>query len=173
MARNTARVQRSVRKDKSGLVWCCAGIMDPANSIIAPEGQLVFPVVDMANDVNSAAGQAQATFLRMRGWISCFYDDGDPGRMDVLAAAFKIDANEVIQLDVITTYTREDILWTGGVVQTNIAIGGASLGFWHQEIDIRAKRRIRTGEEIQLIVENQGDQNMRVGGVLRGLVRLR
>jgi len=175
MARRALR-SRSRSNDRSGLVWTAAATFGTLT--IADNGDFTFPVVDVANDL-ALVGQVQCTLLRIRGYVSFINSDPNTaGERLIMGGAAVVDDSEVALIDWrdITTYTREDVLWTGGA---QVALGSTISTEMQPElrfdIDIKSKRRLRSGQSVVVSFRYNGPATteMTVAGALRALVKLR
>jgi len=81
------------------------------------------------------------------------------------------DAGTVSPLNA-TSYTDEDILWTGGC-----DFNGAGAGAVEQtagyllDVDVKAMRKINTSRDVRFAVESTGSGGVKMSGILRALTR--
>jgi len=171
-------MRRSIRRDQSGLIWCAVAT-EVGIVTAAPSGTTNFSIVVMDNDVQNEAGQAHATLLRIRGWLHVVATEADVGITQYQGGVAVHDddnPNSPESWTVIDTYTREDVLWTfgGGVFCPALLATGYDNGHLY-EIDIKAKRRLRAGQNVTLSLNVTSDSNgpdLTVTGAIRGLVKL-
>jgi len=178
MARRLAS-RSSRRNDKTGYVWAAtstAGIaLDGSGADSA-----VFPILTVASDVGNGVGQAQCTLLRIRGYIDIVTTEGlDAGLSVFMGGIFVQDDSIAILADwtQIATYTQEDVLWTfGSQCFASTALTTEHEWGRHFEIDVRAKRRLRSGESVHLSINSFASGNgpdMNVMGAIRALAKFR
>ena len=118
-------------------------------------------------------GLERATLLRVRGWLSAApaVEDVSTGGIFFVIYVVDEDAALVNPLDV-STYVNEDVLWTGGAQfagQGALAIETRPSVEW--EVDIKAMRKLTSGQEVRLAAQVITGLNVRWSGTLRGLVR--
>jgi len=176
-----SRARRSSRRnDKSGLVWTASGQVDGRANII-PGGAFRFDICIVGSDVFPGNGQGSCTLLRIRGWLSMCVNESASGDVDWVGLLCVFDADDALtgpsgRPDQITSYTGEDVLWTGGgqgnqwsAVPTAVTNSMETT----QYIDVRAKRRLKSGQVVSLVVVNVGTADISVLGLQRALVKLR
>jgi len=175
-----SNLRRSVRrsKDQSGLIW--TAVATEVGLGLATAGDVVsFQVVNVDADVNAALGQAHCTLLRIRGWIQIVPIEADVGVTQWQAGIAVHDddnPNSPESWTQVNTYTQEDVLWTygGGLFCPAVLATGYSSG-WHVDVDVRSKRRLRSGKNVTFSVNTTSDGNgpdLSVTGALRALVKL-
>jgi len=117
--------------------------------------------------------------LRMRGWLEFAPDELPTGNSNFayMIVAYVLDDDEdptTSPPGSVGTYTHEDVLWTSG-------------GFWfapsalpldvvpgkHHVVDIKAKRKLQSGQTVHVNIQNVGTDEIAVSGVIRGLVQMR
>jgi len=175
-----ARARRSFRRnDKSGLLWTAAGVV-AARENLAPGQTFIFETVIVSSDIVGGVAQGSCTLLRIRGWLSICVNESASGDADWVAVYAVYDANDDLtgpgQPQQINTYTGEDILWTGGgqgnqwsAVPTAVTNTQETT----QVIDIKAKRRLKSGQSVLLVIANVGTADISVLGMQRALCKLR
>ena len=126
----------------------------------------------------SPTGGEHATILTVRGWLSfCGQNDtGIKSEGQIFWYISTIDAAVTLantpQADAAPTYVQANILATGGHIFESIAGGtGDSRPTHDVEINVKTMRKIRAGQNLILVVKNATGDNLRVGGVLRALLR--
>jgi len=170
----TMRARRTFRR-KGNYVWTAALA---SNNTIPPGGQFTFPVVIMTSDYNVGISQASATLMRIRGQIMIgvnganTFPTGD--QLSVLGYCAVFDDDELTLPDATQplTYTDEDILATyayHGYAQGSAAAGPMNSANGQMfDIDIKARRRLTSGKNVQIVFNNPAN----AGGVsLTGIVR--
>ncbi len=140
--------------------------------VIAASGLSSFNIVQ-DSDWTSITGAERCTLLRTRGWLS-FHNKTTTG-VRVEGAVFL-----VIQLtdenagssdpSVVSSYSDEDTLWTGGGVQT-VTDTNATGHVTDLLVDVKAMRKVRKGQDLRLIVANTGAATVEISFVLRALLR--
>ncbi len=120
------------------------------------------------DDWFGGTGQARATIIAVRGWLS-FANQlvaevalfGYVGVLDEDATSSDPTAAD--------TYVDEDIMLTFGVSSMNEAVAGFD-GAQAMLIDIKAKRKIRTGQDLRINMRTDIANGYRVNGVIRTLL---
>ena len=144
-----------------------------AGSSIAAAAIPNFNIVQGTDWERSAAGKEIGTLLSIRGYLTVQNQliDEALGSGQLMAYIGKFDAGEgVINPGVVGTYVAEDILWTGGKAMPAVAAADHWDG-WHVEFNVKAMRRISSGEEIRLVIANQSANAVQATMVIRGLIR--
>ena len=157
------RITRSVRKGPRNLVWT-AVLLD--EQVVDNTPAVAFDIVE-ATDWSGAVGLERATLKRIRGWLT-FTKAGTTAATGCFLAIHKADKDTgVLSVNGVQAYTDEDILWTGG-----IALHGGEPSVQHMLIDVKAMRRVTTGEDIRLSLQGYVANTVQftVTGVLRALV---
>ena len=161
MSRHRAR--RSSSKGDKNYVWTAVRI----NRVIAltPSEDLLVTDTDWSAD----GGQRSATVIAIRGYLT-FANVG-------VAAAYAqwymgvADADITPESpDLVDTYVDEDIMYTGGVLKS--AAGAAGDNLYSTIIDVKAKRKIKTGMNLRLILEASSASEIQVTGIIRTLLLL-
>ena len=167
---NRSRISRGVRRSKdNNYVW--ATVLAEGVTVPVDTAALILPIVIDA-DWTAVAGQKTATIMAVRGWMSfvgiavgfesskwyCGTQDEDV----VTGAAINPGA--------VGTYVDEDIMYTGGwdkpAVVTDTGL------FYHEEINIKVKRKIKTATELRMILGAGSGGRIAVSVVLRALLKL-
>ncbi len=142
------------------------------NETVAAGGVLAFDIV-ADSDWVPAGGTSKATLLSIRGWMSMVSKTTtgsfDGGTMFAYVGMFDEDTSSPAA-SLASTYTDEDILWTGGGMYpfTDAAAAQIPIVF---DINIKAQRKIRNGMEIRMVVASTLATTMDWSFVLRGLLR--
>jgi len=173
-------IRRSVRRnDKSGLVWTATS---SDGTLLSDGDTFQFPVLVVADDITGGSpGQVECTLLRIRGWVSISCTAvANNGIWLVMAGAAVYDDNDVSITDWrnVLPYTREDVLWTaGGHLVSPSAIPVNVAHALHFDIDIKAKRRLKSGQQVRVeftVDSPSGAGDTTIGfGAIRSLVKLR
>ncbi len=130
---------------------------------------------DIVADVDWTAigGTERATLMRIRGYLNVIHKltTGSFADAPVLAYIGMFDEDEASPAaTAVTTYTDEDILWTGGHLFA-FADTGTVGPTWRQEFDVKAQRKIKSGQECRLVVTNAASIAISLNLVIRGLLR--
>jgi len=175
-----ARAKRSFRRnDQSGLLWSAVGVVAARENIV-PASSFRYDIVIVGTDIVGGQAQGQCTLLRIRGWLSMCVNESASGDCDWVGLIGVFDQNDDLTgpggPELIASYSNEDILWTGGGQGNQwSAVPTAVTNFMEttREIDVKAKRRLRSGQVVSLVVTNIGTADLSTLGVLRGLCKLR
>jgi len=156
------RASRSYSSGGKNYVWAVA-LIDSGLTTTPVRHQLVTDT-----DWEAIAGQASATVIAVRGYLafrsigttlcdSAYY-------IGVLDGSFGSFASP----GAVTTYVDEDIMWTGGL---NKGAGAVEARMLHHEvINVKAKRKIKSGMDLNLILYCTVDTQVNVTGVIRTLL---
>jgi len=129
---------------------------------------------DVVNDTDwvPSSGTAKATLLRIRGWLNMVSKVGSGsfagGALFAYIGVFDEDTASPAA-NLVSTYVDEDILWTGGVQFPFLDSGAADA--YRLDVDVKAQRKIRNGEEVRLVVTNNLVVPVDISFLLRGLLR--
>ena len=131
------------------------------------------PLVD-ATDWVRATGLERATLLSVRGWLSVSATPTIVTLVTWFAVIYVADKDaSAVSPIAVATYGEEDILWSGGL---NWPLGGAGAvergPAAMMPINIKAMRRITSGQEIRLDMDSTVASIVTVSGVIRSLLRL-
>jgi len=124
-------------------------------------------------DWKPAAGTARATLMRIRGWLNVIQKITSGSFADGMISAYiaLYDEDETSKpANAVNTYTDEDILWTGGHMFPFVDSGAAG-SVCMIDVDVKAQRKIKNGQEVRLVVTNNLAVSVDIGLVLRGLLR--
>jgi len=147
-------------------------------SVINVEQALAAGVQQDANIVQSSDWTAvdgeKATLLTVRGYITISgVNDATiihpEGSVQLYIAKIGAAFTPAPAVNLAATYVQQDILWTGGFQWNGTAIGVAD-GVYHQEINIKVKRKITVADTIRLVIGNNRSETVDITYVLRGLV---
>ena len=170
MANRRGRTSRSVRKS-GALVWTT--LINESSTIISGATKTGSDIV-ADTDWSGIAGQERATILRVRGWFSVTIEPAAilTGAGTVFGYIGVYDEDELsVDASIAGTYKDEDIMATYGHSFTYSNIGQPSPDAWDQEVDIKAMRKIRSGQDLRFVLTNKTPLIVEVSLVLRALVK--
>jgi len=160
---NRARTS-SAQRNK---VWTALSLEEDLVTI-TPQADNLVEEADWSN----VAGMEHATLLAIRGWIcATFASAANP--VSLMQALIMID-DEIPPADTsprdVGIYVNEQILWTGGVAYPKLRsdVGNGFSTVW--DINVKAKRKITSGDAIRYIRGANIDNNVEVNCVLRALL---
>jgi len=121
-----------------------------------------------SSDYDAAGGQMTATVLAIRGYLA-FRAEGT-NAMDVAYYVGMLDEDITSPQSPasVSTYVSEDIMWTGGFNKGAGAVEARQL--WHEELNIKAKRKIKSGMNVNLIIRGTASSQADITGVVRCLL---
>ena len=169
MARRRGGGRAVARRGK--YIWSVVVIDDSTIANGAPQGH---PIVG-SSDYTGAGAQAEVTLMGIRGWLSWSGVVGSTADQ-AFAAVAKIDEDEDVTgstLDPASAvfYGDSDILWTGGftnpALQTSV---GVRAGPIVEQLNIKSRRKLKSGQGITLQVVSQAGSTIRLSGVLRAIM---
>jgi len=168
-----ARRQRSQRASrKSGaLIW--STLINDSVAILPGATKTGSDIVT-DSDWTVVGGQERATIMRVRGWFSVGIDPagGLIGQDPCFAYIGVYDKDELSQSAALAdTYSEEDIMATYGHQFPYSNISQTSPTTWDQEVDIKAMRKIRKGQELRFVMTNQSALQVRISLVIRALIK--
>ena len=162
-----SRVRASRAKGK--YIWT-AILIEGFNVPITP----VAAEIVIGTDFAAHSGREGVTLMAIRGWLSYTAQTGTGGDtlMQYIAVIDENEGPTSTSLDpaAIDTYVSEDILWTGGWSKQEATNTGSRESFVEQ-INVKARRKINTGQEVRLQMTTTNDE-IQVSGVLRGLLKI-
>jgi len=173
MARRSSRGGgRSVRRGPKNQVW--TNIVMDENNVLATTTAVLGIIVGDSDWAVSGSSSERATILRVRGWLSLRQETvvgvGSPGTLFLAIHLTDEDAT-VPDFSSPGTYAEEDVLWTGGVLLPSLGDATARSFNFNWMIDIKAMRKLRTGQTLNLVVTNGSGGTVDFSGVVRALVR--
>ena len=168
MARNHR--SRSFSRQKGRFIWTSV-LFEGFNVPITPVSSNIVEDADWT----AVAGNTGATLMAIRGWWSAQGQTGT-GNDSLLMLIALVDADIAstsTSLDpaAVATYTDEDVLWTGGWTKAQVTEVGVRAGSGQVEVNIKARRKIRSGQEIRLCQTTTNDE-IGFSGVFRALLKL-
>ena len=165
--RNRHRATRT----KGALIWTVVG-----NTRFQINAGVTVSGSDIVEDTDwtTVGGQERATLMRIRGWFSV-----NQGPVGVLTASGPVsayiglfDADEAApSASAINTYVDEDILATYGHGFPYTDIGESPGTFWDQHVDVKAMRKIRTGQDVRFVITNDNPTAVYISFIMRALVK--
>ena len=164
------RSSRSARSS-GALVWTT--LINEESSIAVGATKTGSDIVADA-DWTGVGGQERATILRVRGWFSVTIEPAAvlEGAGTAFAYIGVYDEDELsVDASVAGTYKDEDIMATYGHQFPYSNIGQPSPDTWDQEVDIKAMRKIRSGQDLRFVMTNKTPLILEVSLVLRALVK--
>ncbi len=123
-------------------------------------------------------GGERGTLMTIRGWLSiCAQNDTgvkSEGQVSWYIGVVNqgVTAPNIPSPNASTTYTATSILDTGGHIFESIAggVGGDRLTRdW--DINVKTMRRLRSQDDVLLVIDNGTGDDIRVGATLRALMR--
>ncbi len=167
MARNRSR---SVKRGPKNQVWTT--ILNQSVTIIAGATKTGTNIVQ-DDDWSGANGQERATILRVRGWFSLVnkFATGSFAGGGFFAYVGLYDNDELsAPANLAGTYAAEDIMATWGK-EFAFTDTGTVGDVWSEVIDIKAMRKIRTGQALRFVATNSTANDAKISLVIRALVR--
>jgi len=170
MARK-GRSGRGARKSGKNVVW--ATILNENVTVLAGATKTGTDIVSDL-DWTVISGARRGTIMRVRGWYSVqpvptagVYQGGS-----VMAYVGVYDKDELSVPAVLpNTYIDEDIMATWGHQFPEVATGDHP-ATWGEVIDIKAMRKIRTGQELRFVLTNAMTDPLLISLVIRALVKI-
>ena len=172
MARRGSRARGGSRGPKNN-IWTT--IVDN-EQVVGTGSTIEFPVV-ADSDWQRGAAAERATILRVRGWINinkyiAAGVVGGDGAVFMYLALMDDDA-VAPAANVASTYVEEDIMWTAGATFHANGAGGVDAPAVVQfVIDVKAMRKMRSGQTLSLVVTNLCVESVELDLVCRALLRL-
>jgi len=162
MARRRSRGRSSGAKG-ANYVW--TAVLPGFGLITAGDESLIVAKTDWSNIV----GFERATIMTVRGWLS--FTSGGTAAADYKWAIVLVDEDVPIQSSLLADfYTDEDILWTGGGRKALTDAGDNSWQINH-DVNVKAKRKMTSGQELRIIFDVTATSSIHVVGVLRALLK--
>ncbi len=161
--------RRSVSRGPKNNIWSVVLIDGVSVGSGITEGDIV-----NAGDLQAPlTGFQRYTLLRIRGWLSIAHGIAALADQSVFMIIYVTDADAGTQdPSDATTYTDEDILWTGGLQLAGYVAGAVTPQKGTDiNIDVKAMRKIDTSRDIRFAFTQTTNGDTLVSGVLRALVR--
>ncbi len=131
-------------------------------------------IVD-STDFTTAAGRSEVTLVGIRGWLSIA--TSNTSSPDTLYMSIvKKDQDESstaapMNPSALLHYIDEDILWTAGFLSPALqTAAGIRPGLGYLEVNVKAKRKLATGQDISLQIASSAGSAQTVSGVLRAVM---
>ena len=161
---------RAVKRGPKNQVWTTI-----VNSIVAILSGATKTGTDIvaASDWTTVAGAERATVLRVRGWFAATTKTttGSFAGGSAFAYVAVYDKDDLsLDASLADTYAEEDIMATWGHVFPFVD-SGAGIETWSQEVDIKAMRKITSGQDLRFVATNLTPVTISMSLVLRALVR--
>jgi len=159
-----ARRSRKFSNGGKNYVWVAARIRQDISTVVQSD------LIVTATDWSVGSAQRSATIIAMRGWLS-FANEGILSTtmamyIDVADADTpSLDPNDV------DTYIEASIMWTHGMFKSAGAISGI-VQLADRVIDVKAKRKITSGDNCRLITSASVVDEIQVFGIIRTLLLL-
>ncbi len=164
MAKRSGR--RAFSRGPKNYIWTAVLLENVTVATTVLRGENIVTASDW---VTSAQGFERATLLSVRGWIS-WHNLGSVSVDCKFMIVKQGDTEPDIDAANILSYTEEDVLWTGGdVVPASTVAANGNPFVMHYDIDIKAKRKLSSGNDIALFIAPNG-ASVTVSTVLRALV---
>jgi len=167
---------RGVRRgsrSKGEYIWA-AVVADEVSVTATPQG---LPLVITGDFANIGGQKTGITLLAIRGWYS-LTSVASASPESFFAAIIKHDEDAdltAVENDPATVgfYVDEDILWTGGWLNGAMTTDIGIRPTYHELIDVKARRKLKSGENISIqLVTNGGGNAVDISGVWRALLKV-
>jgi len=156
------RQHRSAGRRGKNYVWTAVR-MGAALSTVVSVNRLVED-----SDWDTSAGQASGTIVAIRGYLCLRAIGVNDATANWYIGITDDDITSFPSPDTIATYTDSDIMYTSGI---GSAAGALSDGYIHFEvIDIKAKRKIKAGTDLVLVMRASANSQIQVSGIIRTLI---
>ena len=169
MAGRRRGVSRSATRGPKDQSWTTVLADDV---VVADAASQAFNILQ-DSDWKTGSGAERATVLRVRGWLSVYNKTAEAAR----PAGSWFGYIHLIDEDALSpsaatsiTYQDEDILWTGGGSFPAVPATANSV-ISQLIVDVKSMRKVRSGQDLRLILTNSTGGTMQTSMVLRCLVR--
>jgi len=164
------RRSRAAKRGPKNQVWTT--IVNSSVTVLAGATKTGTDIVTSADWIN-IGGAERGTVLRVRGWFSAALLV--PTVQFVGGGAFAYvgvyDEDELSKdASLASTYAEEDIMGTWGHEYAASEVDD-SIREWNEVVDIKAMRKIQTGQDLRFVATNNTALIMQISLVLRALVR--
>ena len=154
--RRRAPSGRRSSRDGKTYVWTVV----VGNQITIPAGaQQVSSIAIPPDWQRASAARETCTILAIRGWVSLSHKAAlaSVTANNVMMYIGKVDEDVAVPADpaLASTYADEDIMWTGGVQWPFSDSDGLT---WGYEFNVKAKRKLTSGEDLNLITRTNTTQ---------------
>ena len=165
------RTRRSFSR-KGGYIWTNVKLSSEAVSNTVNS----LNIVD-SSEFSITGSQKMVTLMAIRGWLSAtkVVASGGTVLFGLVASVDEDISATAAELDpaISSTYTDEDILWTFGCELPDWSTASqAGGGIWHQEVNIKARRKLKTGQDIRIVYTNTLGSRVLLSGILRALLKV-
>ncbi len=164
---------RTSRK-RGSHIWTVILMDDLVISNAAPIGN---PIV-ASSDFNAAGGQSQVTCMAIRGWIAWRQTQTTTSDIAFAAIVLKDEDESSTGASQDPTaapfYANEDVMWTTGYSSPgqSTLVGTRPGDFGSEQVNVKARRKMKNGQEISLQVGSVAGTLIRLSGVLRCLLKV-
>jgi len=159
------RTRGRARGDDKNTIWTALVLSDNISTTV-----LGFNLVEDA-DWSVAGSQKTATILSVKGWLT--FTPLIVGGADILGYIGVQDEDIVTERSPLTApaYVNEDIMFTLGASTIDEAVTGFDMPTRITDFG-KATRKIKTGQELRIVLASTAVLAFRVSGVLRTLLKL-
>ncbi len=165
-----ARIVMRRRPGKTGpknQVW--ANVL--LNGVAVDDSPVIGSNIVQSSDWALGNAAERATLLRIRGAL-VVRKGVSLAATEMMACIVVMDediASGAVEPWLIGTYADEDVLWTATIATP--ATGASDGWSGHIPVDVKAMRRITSGQDVRILLQTNATVNVVVSGLLRGLVR--
>jgi len=156
---------RAIGRPKKNLVWAALRIELAMTTTVSAQ-RLV-----QDSDWVAIGGQPSCTIIAVRGWLAFRAAGVNTAQAKWYIGTADEDITSIPSPDAISTYVDEDIMFTDGLDKAAGAVDGQGM-LHHSVINVKAKRRIKSGKELQLVMRASVNTEIAVSGVIRTLLLL-
>jgi len=175
MKRNSRSVRRFSRGGKD-YIWCTTRV---DQVVLDDELVSISTLLSPSDWEASTTGFDRGTLVSIRGWLSTQQGAAGTTNDATLMAMYVVKnssaAASTFSPLLASSYDNSDVLWSSGLMVTGTPIRDNSrMAISTQQIDIKSKRKVSSGDVIQLVSAMDIDTaspTMFVGGFLRCLVQ--
>ncbi len=158
MANRRGRASRT----KNNYVWSVVSVNRAILTTVTSENLV------QDSDWNPSGGQKRATIIAVRGYLMMRAVGVLVSDCHMYLGIMDEDVATSPDPALAATYVDEDIMWTGGFCKSPGAQDARQL--FHMDINIKAKRKIRSGQELRLNSIGTNASELRLIGILRTLM---
>jgi len=170
------QLTRAARRGPKNQVWTVS--LRDDFEITTGVTVIAFSIILDSDWERTSASSERATILRTRGWISIRPASAAGVQLDgtvFMYLTVQDDDATSVSAGLAATYADEDILWTGGVLfpPGSIVVQGGFVGSSKDILlDVKAMRKLRSGQTLELVVTNNMAGSIFLSGVIRSLLRM-
>jgi len=162
----------AVRRGPKNNLWT---VILSANDVTATLATSAQPIVASSDWRRGSATSAEmATLLRIRGWVTMVPDQvaGVHSTGSWFSYIMVVDEDAASPpASSVSTYGDEDVIWTSGGAFAETSATQAPV-VDRTFIDVKAMRRIKSGQEVRHVMTNLTDGNVLQSNVIRALLRV-